>query len=135
MPGLQLRPMVPDEMRYVGATWSRSMRPPFKPYDGFYKLGDRGLSNQARGHSQALLVDALVAEGNVLVAEAVDAPGTVLGWVCWLPNPLTVHFVFVVETGRRNGLGRALYHAATKGEKARHSHTTPDGRALLEAIR
>jgi len=133
--GLRFRPMEPDELPFVGASWGRSMRPGVRPRDGYLLHGDgRGLAPRHRARAQALLVDELAGHGQCHVAEALDAPGILLGWVCWTPEPLEVHHVFVVPEGRRKGLGTALYRYATGGRSSKHSHTTPDGVGLLRAL-
>lgn len=133
--GLRFRPMTAEDRPFVCSTWGRSVRPELRPRDGFLLHGQgRGLSMWARAQSHALLVDFLLEHSVCHVAEAVEAPGTLLGWACWTPDPLEVHHVFVVREGRRKGLGTALYQYATGGRHAKHSHTTPDGVGLLRAL-
>lgn len=98
-----------------------------------------GRKEHAASHALAtrmveLLVDDLTssADVRVLVAESDKMPGEIMGWVAYEPGE-AVHFVCVPSGYGRADLGSHLLRRA--GVTLPGSWSTPNGRALLQAVR
>jgi GNAT superfamily N-acetyltransferase len=86
-------------------------------------------------------VDALLVEPDTHIVVAVldDRPLDPLGWVCWTDArtddgksiPPSLHYVYVIESARRHGLGSRLIARAPDNAVA--THATASGTALLTA--
>lgn len=91
-----LRPMAPDDLNFVRATWMRELGPT--------RLGAWLGSTLA---DYAIIRDRCIQDGEVQVATLESEPTAVCGWAC-TEGPGVLHFVYVKERWRGNGLVRML---------------------------
>jgi GNAT superfamily N-acetyltransferase len=108
------RAALPDDEAIVFNAWLMAHR----------KHGDwpPRLSSQRYFAEHKATVAKLIARSRMLVACNEARPSQVLGFICWEGE--TLHWVFVKQPFRRNGIGRALLlHAFAPGE-VRCSHWT-----------
>lgn len=148
---IAIRPPKTSELALVRATWRQQMRPRFLD-TGEMGAGFRGhcwgedrfvtqktLNNMFRRH-----MDDYSTRENVLVCGVpVDGEVEALGWICRSTGYernrcCVVHFVYVLESARREGLGSALLRyvrqeARTAGLDCVPGCMTGDGVSLWES--
>jgi hypothetical protein len=120
---IHIRPPRPADQAYIASTWVSSLG-----------LSDNPKGSSARGH----IVDSLLDKAGVKVLVAVDGENhaRIMGWICWSPMPSVnvVHYVYVRNQLRKQGIGTLLAHAAdlVGGKPVVYTCEGPAERWLLE---
>lgn len=95
---IQLRPMTPDDERFVASSWFESFWKTHCYKDGLhFKYYQPGMDAR---------IKTLIKRAGVTVAYATVAPTEILGWICIEGDCL--HYVYVKAVYRRQGIARAL---------------------------
>lgn len=139
-----LRQMRPEERPFVAGNWRRyvlrrASRMPERGHGSRIREGQRYVHG---GHGvwfdpevwaplYASTIDALLDTATAIVAFDNREPDEPVGFA--VASSETLHFVFVLEAGRRRGIGTALLGAVTHGRDLKVSHLTKAGEALLGA--
>jgi hypothetical protein len=128
-----IRAVEPADLAYVRSTWLRSYSesdwaklctPP-----AYWEEQKHG--GQAYYDGQRVLIEALLSQSVVLVAEADD--GLLDGWVCGWPRT-TLHYLYVRKSAKDKGVAGALCCALelVEGQPVRFSHRAPALRLLTQ---
>lgn len=135
-----IREARPDDMAFVRSGWLRSyassdwatlVSPSSEHTSACRTCGKRSLKTSRSGtgltlrkpsevywHGQRALIDRLIAQAMVVVAED-ESLGLLDGFVCWEP-PDVLHYVYVRDTARKRGLAKELCALLTG--KVRYTH-------------
>lgn len=119
-----LRAPLASEVRWIQATWSRSLRR--SNPERMVQVGAAFVQQRLLARAHGMLVNELVDKSTVLVAAMASSPLALAGWVVF-DRPV-LHYVFVAAEARRLGLGTLLVEAAGCSDA---SHTTDAWRALM----
>lgn len=137
MSTIVVRPATEAELTLVRDSWARSFlpRPPKHGEDGgdpFVQVTrGGGLSPRAWFTAHRALAEAYLSTSTVLIAAHAARPDTALGWICF--DGSTLHYVFTLQIARRKGIAARLLDEVAAGFRC--THTTRDGKALLDAYR
>lgn len=119
---------------YASSDWATLVSPSSEHTSACRTCGKRSLKTSRSGtgltlrkpsevywHGQRALIDRLIAQAMVIVAEN-EIEGLLLldGFVCWEP-PDILHYVYVRDTARRKGIAKELCGMALVG-KVRYTH-------------
>lgn len=105
---------LPRERNLVRSSWLRSYAA-----SAFARIAGK----RAYFSGQHDLVDDLLDRTRVAVACSPRDPTTIIGWACVEP-PNVVHYVWVQEDFRRNGVARALLRSEGMAERIEYTHRT-----------
>lgn len=124
---LRYRPPEPEELWLIVDSWAKGWRN--SPWAGTVR-NDRFFDV----HRDTIV--GLIARGAKALAAVADGVNgeRVLGWVCYEEKPpadTVVHYCYVKDPFRRNGLGRELVHRVTRlsqetGGRIFYTHRTRD---------
>jgi GNAT superfamily N-acetyltransferase len=78
-------------------------------------------------------ITSILARGNLTVACSPEDPDQILGWVAWEDGG-TVHYVYVKDPWRQDGLGRELVEHVIGAAPWRYTHRTQAGERLLDRL-
>lgn len=121
--GIHLRAPVAGDQAYIASTLVSSLG-----------MADNAMS----GHERGLIADRLLDKAGVRLAVASDITNTsrILGWICYSPMPIAsvLHYVYVRNQARRQGIATALAHYAslTDGRPIVYTLAGPSSSWLLE---
>lgn len=160
---LHFRPATESEMRWVQSTWTRTLKPstwsvvregetrtvvangqkrvvPKVPRERKYVSLRKGrelqinLPTWKRAHT--LLVDDLLGDSVVVVLEVrSENPVDPIGWVAFDPQRNALHYVFVADYARSNGVARRLVRYALEhlGYDPEITHKTAAADRLVDS--
>ncbi len=109
---VEFRPMLPGDHNFVRSSWLRSHRAvcEWAPRDAYFRL-----------HHD--VVEGLLERATCIVAASKSDADQILGWACGEPGerPL-LHYAYVKQTFRRQGLGRELLRRVVGDGRATLTH-------------
>lgn len=105
-----IRPMGDDDLNFVRATWMRELGPTRLGAWLGDTLGD-----------YAVIRDRCIEQGEVTIASLESEPTAVCGWACTEGDDV-LHFVYVKERWRGNGLMRMLLSKQLESEHVTYTH-------------
>lgn len=162
---LNFRPATDSELRWVQSTWTRTLKPstwsvvregetrtvvangqkrvvPKVPRERKYVSLRKGrelqinLPTWKRAHT--LLVDDLLEGATVIVIDVhSENPVDPIGWVAFDPDRNALHYAFVADYARRNGVARRLVRYALEhlGPDPEITHKTAAADRLIDSAR
>lgn len=97
-----IRPAVEDDYGYIHSTWMNSFARP------------AGMSAELYRTRQPELIKKLIASDSskLMVACSEDVESTIFGWVCAEAGRNFIHYGYVRDSLRNQGIARSLVHAA-----------------------
>ncbi len=95
---IAIRPMVADDLHFILSTWMGQFRNASPIANELYRL------------RQSELIHALIASptNRTLVACSEDEDSAIIGWVCGALGGNHIHYAYVRDAARNNGIAREL---------------------------
>ena len=113
---IALRPATEADLPFIVSTWLESyIRSP----------ATRRIPKQLFLGGHRRVVDRLVAKRGVIVAHDPGDETVLYGWICWEWVPDAIHYLYVKETRRNQGVAHALIKAAVLDGPLLVTHWTP----------